>query len=228
MPNEILDISLGSRHGMTNSMQDLCSSSIDIFCSRRVFSLSSSRINAGGSFTENFYGLKRERVPATPPLSRTTARVPGHVAQRTKLQTRDVYKSLFMLVGIPYLKGKLDDLYEIHSGGAIRYFSNNPLPTEPPPNATSRQKVVFYMKRYFRIVYPYFNAGWYLAILGWHLRYLFGKTDYHNPIFTIFGLRMQRLGPHDNVLPVTSQLTLSHPRRRRGTLQATPPSPDLP
>ena len=57
------------------------------------------------------------------------------------------------------------------------------------------------MKRYFRIVYPYVNAGWYLAILGWHLRYLFGKTDYHNPLFKLMGMRMQRLGPHDTVPP---------------------------
>lgn len=69
----------------------------------------------------------------------------------------------------------------------------------PPAEATLRQKVVFYLKRYFRIVYPYVNAGWYLAILGWHLRYLFGKTDYHNPLFKIMGMRIQRLGPHDNV-----------------------------
>jgi len=102
---------------------------------------------------------------------------------------------------VPYLKAKLDDLYEIHSGGAIRYFSTNPLPTEPPANATRSQRIIFYLKRYFRIVYPYVNGGWYLAILGWHLRYLFGKSDYHNPLFKIMGLRMSRLGPHDNVLP---------------------------
>ena len=101
---------------------------------------------------------------------------------------------------MPYLKAKLDDLYEIHSGGAIRYFSTNTLPAEPPANATRTQKFIFYLKRYFRIVYPYVNAGWYLAILGWHLRYLFGKSDCHNPLFTIMGLRMRRLGPHDNVL----------------------------
>jgi hypothetical protein len=100
---------------------------------------------------------------------------------------------------VPYLKAKLDDFYEIHSGGAIRYFSTNALPTRPPAEATRRQKFIFYLKRYFRMVYPYANAGWYLAILGWHLRYLFGKTDCHNPLFKIMGLRLRRLGPHDNV-----------------------------
>ena len=51
-----------------------------------------------GSFTENFYGLKRERTLSSPPLLRTTARVPLQVSQRTKLRTVDIYKSLFMLV----------------------------------------------------------------------------------------------------------------------------------
>ena len=83
-----------------------------------------------------------------------------------------------------------------------RYFSTNALPSQPPVTATRKQKLVFYMKRYFRILYPYVNAGWYLAILGWHLRYLFGKTDYHNPLFKLMGMRMQRLGPHDT--PISS------------------------
>lgn len=159
-----------------------------------------STLTSGGSFTQNFYGLKRERTISSPPLPRTTARVPRKVSERTKLRTIDIYKSLFMLVGVPYLKSKLDDVYEIHSGGAIRYFSASPLPTEPPSTASRQEKGVFYTKRYFRIVYPYVNAGWYLAILGWHLRYLFGKTDHHNPLFKIMGMRMQRLGPHDMVL----------------------------
>ena len=156
-------------------------------------------LTSGGSFTENFYGLKRERTISSPPLSRTTQRVPHLISERTKLRTIDIYKSLFMLVGVSYLKSKLDDFYEIHSGGAVRYFSDRPLPSEPPMNATQKEKVVFYVKRYFRIVYPYFNAGWYIAILAWHLRYLFGKTDYHHPLFPIMKLRMQRLGPYDNV-----------------------------
>lgn len=143
--------------------------------------------------------MKRERTISSPPLSRTTARVPNQISQRTKLGTIDIYKSLFMLIGVPYLKSKLDDLYEIHSGGAIRYFSTNALPSQPPVTATRKEKFVFYLKRYFRIVYPYVNAGWYFAILGWHLRYLFGKSDYYNPLFKLMGMRMQRLGPHDNV-----------------------------
>ena len=127
-------------------------------------------------------------------------------------------------MGVPYLKAKLDDLYEIRSGGAIRYLSNSPLPSQPPKTATRREKLAFYMKRYFRLVYPYVNMGWYLAILGWHLQYLFGKTDYHSPLFKLTGLRIQRLGPHDMVhsnsnvliircLPCRKQMGQIPPRR---------------
>jgi peroxin-12 len=98
------------------------------------------------------------------------------------------------------MKSKLDEFYEIHSGGAIRYFENqSPLLNPPQTATTTRQKLVFYMKRYFREVYPYINAGWYLAILTWHLRYLFGNNDYHNPLFQFMGIKLLRLAPHDIV-----------------------------
>jgi peroxin-12 len=87
------------------------------------------------------------------------------------------------------------------------------MPSHPPESASRRDKIVFYMKRYFRLVYPYVNAGWYVAILAWHLRYLFGRTDYYNPLFKIMGIRIQRLGPHDNVPCLQTILTPSqfHP-----------------
>lgn len=72
----------------------------------------------GGSFTENFYGMKRERVLAVPNLPRASAAAPDVLREATKLGRKDMWKSLFMIVGVPYLKRKLDDAYEIHAGGA--------------------------------------------------------------------------------------------------------------
>ena len=72
----------------------------------------------GGSFTENFYGMKRERVLAVNNLKRASAAAPDLVREATKLSKKDIWKSLFMIVGIPYLKRKLDEAYEIHAGGA--------------------------------------------------------------------------------------------------------------
>jgi peroxin-12 len=56
----------------------------------------------GGSFTENFYGLKRERVIAAQ-VPRAQRVVPGLVAESTKLRRADVWKSLFVIVGALYL-----------------------------------------------------------------------------------------------------------------------------
>ena len=72
----------------------------------------------GGSFTENFYGVKRERVLAVPNLPRASVAAPDVLREATKLGRKDIWKSLFMIIGVPYLKRKLDDAYEIHAGGA--------------------------------------------------------------------------------------------------------------
>jgi peroxin-12 len=52
----------------------------------------------GGSFTENFYGLKRARVIAAQ-VPRAQRMTPGLVAESTKLGRADVWKSLFVIVG---------------------------------------------------------------------------------------------------------------------------------
>lgn len=70
-----------------------------------------------GSFTENFYGLKRERNTAAH-VPRARRHAADLVASSTKLTQRDVWKSLFVIVGVPYLKRKLEEAYEVHSGGA--------------------------------------------------------------------------------------------------------------
>jgi peroxin-12 len=100
MLNAIQDIFLDLRHGMMSYTQDLCFLLIDISSLHMVARLGMLLIS-GGSFTENFYGLKRERTISSPPLSRTVARAPNQVSQRTKLRNVDIYKSLFMLVTTP-------------------------------------------------------------------------------------------------------------------------------
>lgn len=62
--------------------------------------------------------MKRERVLAVPNLPRASAAAPDVLREATKLRRKDVWTSLFMIVGVPYLKRKLDDAYEIHAGGA--------------------------------------------------------------------------------------------------------------
>ena len=71
-----------------------------------------------GTFTENFYGMKRERVLAVNTLKRAGAAAPDLLRKATMLRERDIWKTLIVTIGVPYLKRKLDDAYEIHAGGA--------------------------------------------------------------------------------------------------------------
>ncbi|OJJ51254.1 hypothetical protein ASPZODRAFT_12094 [Penicilliopsis zonata CBS 506.65] len=158
----------------------------------------------GGSFTENFYSLKRERVLLTKhgEIPRAQLGAPGPVRDALKLRTRDVWKNLMVMVGIPYLKRKLDESYDIHaapqasliSGGGPRYHPGDELPDRP----TLRQRLLHYYKWFLRNVYPSVNAAYYFSILAFNLAYLFDNTKYSSPFLWLIGTRIRRLGAADH------------------------------
>ncbi|EXJ94431.1 hypothetical protein A1O1_02827 [Capronia coronata CBS 617.96] len=160
----------------------------------------------GGSFTENFYGLKREKVLSVNggEIKRTQLAVPTEVRERLKLGGRDIWKNLAVLVGIPYLKRKLDESYDIHIapsaslliGGGLggrRYLDRDAL----PPNPTVKQRLLYYYKWFLRNVYPSLNAAYYFSILAFSLGYLFDGTKYSNPFLWMIGTRIRRMGSAD-------------------------------
>lgn len=158
----------------------------------------------GGSFTENFYSLKRERVLLTKngeiPRAQMGAAAP--VRETLKLRTSDVWKNLLIMVGIPYLKRKLDEGYDIHAApqaslvmsGGPRYNPSDELPHNP----TLRQRLFFYYKWFLRNVYPSVNAAYYFSVLAFNLAYLFDNTKYSSPFLWLIGTRIRRLGPADH------------------------------
>ncbi|EXJ84835.1 hypothetical protein A1O3_05508 [Capronia epimyces CBS 606.96] len=160
----------------------------------------------GGGFTENFYGLKREKVLSINggEIKRTQLAVPEEVRQRLRLGGRDVWKNLAVLVGIPYLKRKLDESYDIHiapsasllMGGGLggrRYLDRDSL----PPNPTIKQRLLHYYKWFLRNVYPSLNAAYYFSILAFSLGYLFDGTKYSSPFLWMVGTRIRRMGAAD-------------------------------
>lgn len=157
--------------------------------------------NHFGSFTENFYGLKREKVLRIQggELKRTQLAAPDEVRQRLKLGRGDVWRNLVVLVGIPYLKAKLDESYDIHITpsasflGGPQFLDRDAL----PPNATIRQRFFHVYKTFLRKVYPTLNATYYLAILAFSLGYLFDSTKYSSPFLWLIGTRMRRMGQVD-------------------------------
>ncbi|KAJ5811509.1 peroxisome assembly protein Pex12-Penicillium chrysogenum [Penicillium riverlandense] len=158
----------------------------------------------GGSFTENFYSLKRERVLRTEngEIPRAQVGAPGPVREALKLHSADVWKNLLVLVGIPYLKCKLDEGYDIYAapqaalaiGGGPRYNPSEDL----PPNPTLRQRLFAYYKWFLRNVYPSVNAAYYFSVLAFNLAYLFDNTKYSSPFLWLIGTRIRRLGAADH------------------------------
>ncbi|KAE8355254.1 Pex12 amino terminal region-domain-containing protein [Aspergillus coremiiformis] len=158
----------------------------------------------GGSFTENFYSLKRERVLLTKngEIPRAQLGAPGPVREALKLRSSDVWKNLLVMVGIPYLRRKLDEGYDIHAApqaslimsGGPRYGPNDDL----PPNPTIRQRLFHYYKWFLRNVYPSVNAAYYFSILAFNLAYLFDNTKYSSPFLWLIGTRIRRLGGADH------------------------------
>lgn len=169
----------------------------------------------GGGFTENFYGLKRERVLNVKggEIPRAGLGVPAEVNSKLRISNRrgDVWKNLFVMVGIPYLKRKLDESYDVHiapSAGLVsaapsvglgggmggpQYVDRDAL----PPNATAKQRIMWAYKWFLRHVYPSVNAAYYFSILAFSLGYLFDGTKYSSPFLWMASTRIRRMGEAD-------------------------------
>ena len=155
--------------------------------------------NYGGGFTENFYGLKRERVLRVEggEIPRTQIAAAGQVREALKLRSGDVWKNIAIMVGLPYLKRKLDESYEIHAPQAAllgpRYNRDS-----LPEDATVRQRIMYYYKWFIRNVYPTINAAYYFSLLAFNLAYLFSSTAYSSPFLWLVQTRIRRLGEADH------------------------------
>lgn len=155
----------------------------------------------GGGFTENFYGLKRERVLRIKGGEAPRARVgaPALVRETLKLQTGDIWKNLTAMVGLPYLKRKLDESYDIYVPPVSlldpSFLSRDRLPVD----ATIRRKITYYYKWFLRNVYPSINSAYYFSLLAFNLAYLFDNTKYSSPFLWLIGTRIRRLNRADHL-----------------------------
>ncbi|CAD6446321.1 fde7507e-8106-4f3a-9dd2-e1f72eccc1ac-CDS [Sclerotinia trifoliorum] len=152
------------------------------------------------SFVENFYSLKRERAlpPAVGDLRLTAGAANASLRETTKLTRGDVWKNLAVLVGIPYLKRRLDESQEINAPRALLGANY----TRMPPNPTLKQRFLHYYRWFLTNVYPSVNAAYYFSILAFNLRYLFsgsksGSGVYSDPFLWLIGTRIRRLSQAD-------------------------------
>lgn len=176
----------------------------------------------GGGFTENFYSLKRERILRIKGGEAPRARIgaPALMRETLKLQTQDIWKNLAIMVGLPYLKRKLDESYDIHvpivSLLAPSFLNRDRLPVD----ATIRERIIYYYKWFLRNVYPSINAAYYFSLLAFNLAYLFDNTKYSSPFLWFVGTRIRRLNEADHhAITIAAQspaAAIPHPGGRPG------------
>ena len=151
-------------------------------------------LTRGGSFTEHFYGLKRERCLSRD-VPRAGAAAPAAARDAARLSRADVWRNLAVLVAVPYLKRKLDEAFEIEAPRAAVLGRSHTTP--PPPGAGIRARLAFYYRLFLRRAYPSVNALYYLGLLAFNLAYLFDGTAYHSPLLWLVGTRVRRMGAAD-------------------------------
>ena len=60
---------------------------------------------------------------------------------------------------------------------------------------TPRQRLNDTFNKAFKILYPYANTSYELALLAYNVAYIFNNTDYYRPWLQLMGIEMQRLSP---------------------------------
>ncbi|QIW99333.1 hypothetical protein AMS68_004851 [Peltaster fructicola] len=126
----------------------------------------------GGGFTENFMASKRAES--------------------------DVWKNLAIIVGLPYLKRKLDEAYEIHAAASSLLGPAYQNREGYPADATPRQRIFWWYNEFLREAYPSVNAVYYFSMLAFNLAYLFDGSKYNSPWLWLIGTRIRRLNGADN------------------------------
>ena len=137
-----------------------------------------------------------------------------------KLHTQDIWKNLAIMVGLPYLKRKLDESYDIHvppvSLLAPSFLNRDRLPVD----ASIRQRIIYYYKWFLRNVYPSINAAYYFSLLAFNFAYLFDNTKYSSPFLWLVGTRIRRLTQADHhTIAIAAQspaAAIPHPGGRPG------------
>jgi hypothetical protein len=155
----------------------------------------------GGSFTENFYGMKRARVLRVKggEIPRAQLGASDTVREAVKLGGGDVWKNLAVLVGLPWLKRKLDEGYDVHAAHANLLGPGYNRNREGlRAGASMKERFLHYYKWFLRNIYPSVNAAYYFSLIVFNMAYLFDGTKYHSPFLWMIGTRIRRLGAADH------------------------------
>eukprot|EP01117_Protostelium_nocturnum_P013393 TRINITY_DN4991_c0_g1_i1.p1 TRINITY_DN4991_c0_g1~~TRINITY_DN4991_c0_g1_i1.p1 ORF type:complete len:373 (+),score=86.58 TRINITY_DN4991_c0_g1_i1:137-1255(+) len=145
------------------------------------------------SFSENFYGLKRVKVnlPLDKSKSGTTF---------SPIDAKNRYWALFFLVGLPYLKGKADQIYKEWFplyNFSITSEDNSIESTVDLEGSVGWKRNLLRLKlmsiRAFKAVYPFVNAIYEGTFFLYQLAYLYNKIRYYTPFLQFEGVILKRL-----------------------------------
>ncbi|XP_058020441.1 peroxisome assembly protein 12 [Ahaetulla prasina] len=128
------------------------------------------------SFSENFYGLKRVALKSKRNQQRSLA--------TAGLPQKHHWKSLCLLVLVPYLRTKLEKLIS-------RLQEEDDYSIHPPSSCWKR----FY--KAFLAAYPFVNMAWEGWFLVQQLCYILGKARHHSPLLRLAGVYLARLTAED-------------------------------
>lgn len=119
------------------------------------------------------------------------------------LTPREINRSLLVLVGLPYVKCRLDLFYNQISGGSSILGANEHEERETEelqdPDTPTRRRLAIRLIRLFRLIYPYINSIYHASNLAYNIGYLFGKTRYYTPWLHLIGLEIKRMSMADYV-----------------------------
>ncbi|XP_040280638.1 peroxisome assembly protein 12 [Bufo bufo] len=140
---------------------------------------------ASASFSENFYGLKRVAMA-------------NSNGQRT-LQRKEYWRSLLLLVLVPYLRVKLEK------------FVNRLREEED----YSIQNPTSFSERCYKAIlasYPFVKLSWEGCFLLYQLRYILWNTSHHSPLLRLAGVQLARLTLEDlQAMDATAEKIASTP-----------------
>ncbi|XP_078081263.1 peroxisome assembly protein 12 [Mustelus asterias] len=157
------------RYGFLWSWFDEIYVLLDLLLQRHYMSRTSA------SFSENFYGLKRIPLGG----GRGLWRLASHGLPRTQH-----WRSLLVIIAIPYVKVKLDKLF-------ARLREEDDYSIHLPESSWKR------LYKAFLAAYPFVNMGWEGWFLIYRLLYTFGKTQFHSPLLRVAGVRLGNLTAAD-------------------------------
>ncbi|KAF5370034.1 hypothetical protein D9758_001344 [Tetrapyrgos nigripes] len=158
----------------------------------------------GASFSENFYGLKRRRRPFIE-TERAKAAV-GGIPEGEKLRSREIWRSLILLIGLPYIRSKAQDYFEELGGGISSDILDEGMDARQL-RALTDDSMKGRLRRLFKTIYPWLNISFEAWLLVSNIAYLFDKTPYYRPWLSWIGVDVRRLGIED--FRAASQLSAS-------------------